>query len=117
MRNKRWGWVKKGAPIVIEVGGRDVAGGNVSVLRRDRLYRDDGKLDSQIVAKSDFLAAATGMLEEIQQALFADAQSRLHGNIDKSITSLPGTASGSSGTRPSTLPDIAAPSTAWHPHT
>lgn len=86
--NKRWGWVKKGAPIVIEVGGRDVAGGNVSVLRRDRLYREDGKLDSQIVAKSDFLAAAPGMLEEIQQALFADAQARLHGNIDKSIISL-----------------------------
>ena len=86
--NKRWGWVKKGAPIVIEVGGRDVAGGNVSVLRRDRLYRADGKLDSQIVAKADFLGAATSMLEEVQQALFADAQARLHGAIDKSITSL-----------------------------
>ena len=85
--NKRWGWVKKGAPIVIEVGGRDVAGGNVSVIRRDRLYRADGKLDSQIVAKGDFLAGATATLEEIQQALLADAQGRLHGNIDKSITS------------------------------
>ncbi|PMX82621.1 proline--tRNA ligase, partial [Pseudomonas sp. GW460-C3] len=31
--SKRWGWVKKGAPIVIEVGGRDVAGGNVSVIQ------------------------------------------------------------------------------------
>ncbi len=48
---KRWGWVKKGAPIVIEVGGRDVAGGNVSVIRRDRLYREDGKLDSAVVAR------------------------------------------------------------------
>jgi len=86
--NKRWGWVKKGAPIVIEVGGRDVAGDNVSVLRRDRLYRADGKLDSQVVAKSDFVAAAAGMLEEIQQALFAEAHARLHGNIDKSITAL-----------------------------
>ena len=86
--NKRWGWVKKGAPIVIEVGGRDVAGGNVSVLRRDRLYREDGKLDSQIVAKNDFLTQATAMLEGIQQALFADANARLHGNIDKSIASL-----------------------------
>ncbi|MBL7373240.1 proline--tRNA ligase, partial [Escherichia coli] len=28
---KRWGWIKKGAPLVIEVGGRDMAGGNVSV--------------------------------------------------------------------------------------
>ncbi|WP_242122607.1 aminoacyl--tRNA ligase-related protein [Sphingobium sp. Sx8-8] len=86
--NKRWGWVKKGAPIVIEVGGRDVAGGNVSVIRRDQLYREDGKLDNRIVAKGDFLGTACGVLEEIQQALFADAQARLLENIDRSITSL-----------------------------
>ena len=55
---KRWGWVKKGAPIVIEVGGRDVAGGNVSVIRRDRLYREDGKLDSAVVAARRFRRAA-----------------------------------------------------------
>src|SRR3546814_20849353 len=59
--NKRWGWVKKGAPIVIEVGGRDVGGGNVSDIRRDRLYREDGKLDSRIVARDAFLGAATGI--------------------------------------------------------
>ena len=53
---KRWGWVKKGAPVIVEVGGRDVAGGNVSVVRRDRLYREDGKLDSAVVAKGDFAA-------------------------------------------------------------
>jgi len=58
--NKRWSWVKKGAPIVIEVGGRDMAGGNVSVIRRDRLYREDGKLDSQVVAKDDFLGGGPG---------------------------------------------------------
>lgn len=86
--NKRWGWVKKGAPIVIEVGGRDVAGGNVSVLRRDRLYREDGKLDSAIVPKDVFLNQATGVLEGIQATLFAEAESRLLGNIDKSITEL-----------------------------
>lgn len=85
---KRWGWVKKGAPIVIEVGGRDVAGGNVSVIRRDRLYREDGKLDSQIVAKGDFVAAATSILTDIQQALFADAKGRLDSNIESSISSL-----------------------------
>ena len=75
---------------MIEVGGRDMAGGNVSVIRRDRLYREDGKLDSQVVAKDDFLGGATGMIEEIQQALFTDAQARLLGNIDKSVTSLDG---------------------------
>ena len=87
---KRWGWVKKGAPIVIEVGGRDVAGGNVSVIRRDRLYRADGKLDSAIVAKADFISGAAAMLEDIQASLFAQARARLDGNIDRSVTTLDG---------------------------
>ncbi|MFW2852945.1 proline--tRNA ligase [Sphingomonas sp. TX0543] len=79
--NKRWGWVKKGAPLVIEVGGRDVAGGNVSVLRRDALYREDGKLDSRITPRDAFARDAAGMLEEIQAALHAEARARLHDNI------------------------------------
>lgn len=87
---KRWGWVKKGAPIVIEVGGRDVAGGNVSVIRRDRLYREDGKLDSAVLAKGDFVRGAVAMLEDIQASLFADAKARLDGNIDRSVTTLDG---------------------------
>lgn len=78
---KRWGWVKKGAPIVIEVGGRDVAAGNVSVIRRDRLYREDGKLDSAVVARGDFVGQATGLLEEIQSGLHAEARARLEANI------------------------------------
>ena len=78
---KRWGWVKKGAPIVIEVGGRDVAGGNVSVIRRDRLYREDGKLDSAVVARGDFVGQAAGLLEEIQAGLHAEARQRLEANI------------------------------------
>ena len=87
---KRWGWVKKGAPIVIEVGGRDVAGGNLSVIRRDRLYREDGKLDSRIVPKADFVDSAVATLEDIQASLFADAKARLDGNIDASIGDIDG---------------------------
>ncbi|URW75299.1 proline--tRNA ligase [Sphingomonas donggukensis] len=78
---KRWGWVKKGAPIVIEVGGRDMAGGNVSVIRRDRLYREDGKLDSQVVAKDALVADAAAMLEGIQAGLFEEAHDRLRASI------------------------------------
>ena len=79
--NKRWGWVKKGAPIVIEVGGRDMAAGNVSVIRRDRLYRADGKLDNAATERDAFVAGAGALLEEIQQALFAEARDRLHANV------------------------------------
>ena len=76
---KRWGWVKKGAPIVIEVGGRDMAAGTISVIRRDRLYRDDGKLDSTAMPRDGFAVAP--LLEEIQASLHAEARARLDANI------------------------------------
>ena len=78
---KRWGWVKKGAPVIIEVGGRDVAGGNVSVVRRDRLYRADGKLDSAVVARGELIDGVGAMLEDIQERLHAEATERLRANI------------------------------------
>ncbi|NJR80199.1 proline--tRNA ligase [Sphingomonas corticis] len=76
---KRWSWVKKGAPVVIEVGGRDMAAGNVSVIRRDRLYRQDGKLDS-VATPRDGLAVGA-LLEEVQRTLRNEATERLKANI------------------------------------
>jgi prolyl-tRNA synthetase len=78
---KRWGWVKKGAPIIIEVGGRDVAGGNVSVIRRDRLYRENGKLDSNAVARADFVGEVSDMLNDVQATLHVESMNRLKANI------------------------------------
>ncbi|OYY72460.1 aminoacyl--tRNA ligase-related protein [Sphingomonas sp. 28-63-12] len=87
---KRWGWVKKGAPIIIEVGGRDMAGGNVSVIRRDRLYREDGKLDSAVLAQDAFAAAAAAMLGDVQANLFTEAKARLDANIARDVTDFAG---------------------------
>ena len=84
---KRWGWVKKGAPVVIEVGGRDMAGGNVSVIRRDRLYREDGKLDSAVVGQSEFVSGAAALLEEIQASLHSQARAKLNANIVRGVES------------------------------
>ncbi len=86
---KRWGWVKKGAPVIVEIGPRDVAAGNVALLRRDRLYRDDGKVASQLVAADAAVAALPDILAEIQDGLFAEAKARLDGNIARDITDLP----------------------------
>ncbi|KAK0330114.1 hypothetical protein LTR94_034117, partial [Friedmanniomyces endolithicus] len=58
-----------------------MAAGNVSVIRRDRLYRADGKLDSAATERGAFVAGAGALLEEIQQALFAEARDRLHANV------------------------------------
>ncbi|MEP7350364.1 MAG: proline--tRNA ligase [Sphingorhabdus sp.] len=86
--NKRWAWVKKGAPIILEVGPRDVAGGNVAMLRRDRLYKDDGKLNSAFIPRAEFVGQAVALLEEIQSGLFDEAKARLDDNIRRDITDL-----------------------------
>src|SRR3546814_19143164 len=67
-----------------------MAGGNVSVVRRDRLYREDGKLDSAIVARDDFVGDVTALLENIQQSLHDEARARMNANIDRSVTDFAG---------------------------
>jgi prolyl-tRNA synthetase len=82
---KRWAWVKKGVPLILEIGGRDAAGGQVSVLRRDKLWRDDGKPDFVGQAKDDFLAKAASELEDIQRSLLAEATARRDANITRGV--------------------------------
>ena len=78
---KRWSWVKKGAPLIVEVGPRDMAGGAVSVIRRDDLYLHGGKLKSDAVARDAFVADVGETLTEVQATLHAQATERLRANI------------------------------------
>ena len=89
---KRWAWVKKGVPLVLEIGGRDAEGGQVSALRRDRLWREDGKPNFIAQAKDDFVAAAVAELEAIQQALFAEARVKRDAQVVRDVTDLDGLA-------------------------
>ena len=86
--NKRWAWVKKGAPVIVEVGPRDVAVGNVAMLRRDRLYKEDGKLNSAFIPKGEFVEQTAALLEEIQTGLYTEAKTRLNENIRHDVTDL-----------------------------
>jgi prolyl-tRNA synthetase len=87
---KRWGWVKKGAPLIVEVGPRDIAAGNVAVLRRDKLYAEGGKLASAFVPRDTFIGQVAGLLEEIQTALHTDARARLDSNIERDVADFSG---------------------------
>ena len=86
--NKRWAWVKKGAPIIVEVGPRDMGEGKAAVLRRDRLYKDDGKLATAFTPREEFVATASAMLEEIQSRLYAEAKERMEANIRRDVIDL-----------------------------
>jgi len=84
---KRWDWVRKGAPVIIEVGPRDMAEGKLAVLRRDRLWNaESGKPAFTYPALDDFVAGAGALLEAIQQGLFAEARARRDANITRALT-------------------------------
>jgi prolyl-tRNA synthetase len=66
---KTWGWVKKGIPIRLEVGPRDMEKNAVFVGRRDRAPKD-----KEAVNRDEFVAGISSLLEEIQENLFAKAK-------------------------------------------
>jgi len=88
--NKRWSWVKKGAPIILEIGPRDVANDKVAMIRRDALYQESGKLATHFLEQEDFLNQLVGLLENIQTNLRTDASKRLNDNITRDIRDFEG---------------------------
>ncbi len=83
---KRWNWVRRGAPVIVEIGGRDAGGGNVTFMRRDKL-RDGDKVSSITIPRAQFVAGVRGLLQDIQATLFAEAKARLDGNIIQDVRS------------------------------
>ena len=65
---KAWSWIKKGIPLWVEVGPRDIENDAVFVGRRDR--ERGGK---QSIPRREFIAGLASMLEEIQQSLYRRA--------------------------------------------
>ncbi|MCC8180974.1 MAG: proline--tRNA ligase [Planctomycetes bacterium] len=65
---KGWEWVKKGAPIRVEVGPRDIANDAVFVARRDR-----GPKEKYGQGREDFIAAVPALLKEMQDELYNKA--------------------------------------------
>jgi prolyl-tRNA synthetase len=82
---KRWNWVRRGAPVILEIGPRDAASGAVTYMRRDAL-RDGDKVKSSAMPLEDFIAFAPSLLTDIQVALHGEAKARLEGNIRRDVT-------------------------------
>jgi len=78
--DKRWDWVRRGAPIICEIGPRDAAGGQVSFIKRIAL-REGEKVKTHTLAKEEFVSAVAGLLQETQTSLYAEAKARLDANI------------------------------------
>jgi prolyl-tRNA synthetase len=82
--DKRWNWVRRGAPLIIEIGPRDMANGAVTYMRRDHL-RDGDKVRSAAMERDRFVADAPQLLTEIQVRLYREAKTRLDSNIHSGV--------------------------------
>jgi prolyl-tRNA synthetase len=66
---KNWDWVKKGVPLRIELGPRDLESGTVAVSRRDQPVKQ-----KESMSADDFARRAVEMLNSIQQNLLERAK-------------------------------------------
>ena len=64
-----WDWIKKGIPLRVEIGPRDIARDSVYVGRRDKAHKEKVSLK-----RDQFVGEITNILDEIQNNLFARAQ-------------------------------------------
>jgi len=65
---KNWEWIKKGVPVRIEIGPRDLAQGTVAVSRRDRSVKEKEFLPTETVVEG-----IEALLQSIQDTLYARA--------------------------------------------
>jgi prolyl-tRNA synthetase len=65
---KNWEWIKKGVPVRIEIGPRDLAQGTVAISRRDQPHRE-----KSFFPTADLPGRLPAILDEIQAGLLARA--------------------------------------------
>jgi prolyl-tRNA synthetase len=66
--DKTWNWIKKGVPVRIEVGLREVEAGSVTLARRDRGHKDTSSMSVQELEQN-----ITSILDQIQAHLLEKA--------------------------------------------
>ncbi len=78
---KKWEWIRKGVPVLLEVGPRDIAEGKVALARRDRM--DEKKA---FLPLGELAEGFADILAEIQTGMFKDAKALMDSKIRTDIT-------------------------------
>lgn len=78
---KNWEWIKKGVPLRIEVGPRDIEGQAMMVSRRDRPHKDKVKVGIEKISDE-----AVALLEAMQKGYYEEAKKLRDSHIRKDIT-------------------------------
>jgi prolyl-tRNA synthetase len=65
---RNWEWIKKGVPMRVEIGPRDIENRSVAVTRRDR-----GPKEKEFISKEEFIREVSERLQDIQDSLLSRA--------------------------------------------
>ncbi|MEE2744491.1 MAG: proline--tRNA ligase [Bdellovibrionota bacterium] len=77
---KNWEWIKKGIPLRVELGPRDLDSGTVMVARRDKGHRDKLKMTFDELKEK-----IPTLLEEIQENYFSQAKEFRDQNLETGL--------------------------------
>ena len=80
---KRWEWIRKGAPLVLELGERDIEGGVVTVTRRNDL-----DLAREQVPRSELASKLPQLVESMQAEYLAAAAERLGSRTSRDVSNV-----------------------------
>jgi prolyl-tRNA synthetase len=78
---KRWEWIRKGAPVVIELGERDIDSGVVTATRRN-----DPDLGREQIDRDDAAARIAEIVDAMQGEYFSEAADRMAARTATDIT-------------------------------
>jgi prolyl-tRNA synthetase len=75
---KVWNWIKKGVPVRLEIGPRDIENNSVFMGRRDFAVKEKFSIDAD-----QFVSNITNILDEIQNNIYNRALKNLHDHTRK----------------------------------
>lgn len=74
--NKMWSAIKRGVPLRVEIGGREMDDGTLTYIRRDI-----GKDSKKTVSVDEFINSVQGVLDDMHKNIFEKAKATRDGNI------------------------------------
>ena len=69
--DKMWKWIKRGVPLRVEIGAREMAEKTLTITRRDL-----GKASKQTLSVDDFMSKAKSLLDTIQHDMLVAVEKR-----------------------------------------
>ena len=75
---KTWSWIKKGVPLRLEVGPRDITNDSFGLARRDRPHKE-----TMMMSKHELLSSICSVLEDMQKNLLEKAEQLQNSHIKK----------------------------------